>query len=110
MTSPEHRGSSDCRSAYRAELSRILACCGTVNGDFRTAVRAIRAWRRLPAHQRRTPCEAAAHGFEQQQITTFDAAVSHRVGESQRDRRRRSIAVTIDRRDDLSRRDAELVG
>src|SRR5215471_8096648 len=62
-----------------------------------------------PAQQSRAPGESASHGFEQHQVTPFDAAIGHRVGERKRDRGRRRVAVAIKRHDDFAGGDTELV-
>jgi hypothetical protein len=43
------------------------------------------------------------------QRAAFDPPVGHRIGERERDRRRRCIAVAIDRSDDFLGRDAKFV-
>ena len=56
------------------------------------------AWRLrsgLPAHQHRTPCEAAAHRLEQHQVALLDAAVGDGDGERQRHGSGRRVAVKL---------------
>src|SRR5690606_17999738 len=51
---------------------------------------------RSVAQQCRTPGDAAAEGFHQQQLAALDAAVADRFVERQRHRTRRRVAVAVD--------------
>ena len=64
---------------------------------------------RLPAHERGTPGEAAAHGLEQQQIALLHASILDGDRQRQRDRRGGRVAVQVDGQHHLLRRNMKLV-
>src|SRR5262245_57714268 len=80
---------------------RLLPRPRLVNGRLESTAR-------LPPDQRRAPGEAAAHRLEHHQIAALDAAIGDRVGERQRNRCGRGVAVAVERKHDLFGRKAEL--
>src|SRR6185369_8098935 len=93
------------RSFYRLGLKAPeRAALWTRTSAARSVARA------LPAVQRRAPGDAAAERARQHQHPRLQHALVHRLGESERDRRRGRVAEALDRAEDARVRDAHGVG
>src|SRR5262245_60058897 len=63
-----------------------------------------------PLQQHRAHRKPSAHRSQQHQVPSLDALVRARIGERERDRRGRGVAVLVEVDDDLLRIDAEPIG